>query len=781
MSWIDELRRSPALELTDALVVVRNGLLHHDLRVDATPQPAWGERFSLRARLNQPLMARAGEWRLWRGTVHADLPHVDVALLRRYVDLPFELREGRGALRAWLEVADGRADGATVDLALRNVALRLSAQVAPMEFESLRARLDGEQGDRRARVAARRLTFTTADGVLWPESEIEASWRLAPAGSAPGDAAPEIVAGEFSADRLDVALLASLASRVPLSEGVRKMLIELAPRGTVHGLVARWDGPIDAPRQYQVRARMKGLSIAAAPAVDGVGRPGWLNADIDLQASELGGDARLSLADGALEFPGVFDRPVVPLRRFDAQLVWRIGAARPNGRSIELQVKEARFDNDDASGELALRWRTGDGAGFGRAGRFPGLLDLQGKLTGGQATSVARYLPRGLPKPGARLRAARGAGGQGAERNFQGQGRPVGLSVLRRQESARRRISHRRPVCRPDAGLCAQPPGRRRRRTGMEFAVAGHHPGRRRAGRRAQQHVDSQCAGPHLRRRVARRARRGARFRPSADARAGRPGPRPAGRHAALRQRHAGGRVDRRRAGAGHGARSSRPAAGAQPAAGAAGAVHREGQRAARRQRHPPASRHAAAGGGARAGRLLAARLADRRRVGACAGWRGHRRRRHAARRRLAIQPAGHRHGRRAASNGRARPAGASRTGAAGPGAVPLAARLRQGADGIEPDKSDDRHRDQSATAAEQTCRGKPAVEGAVGAAGRFARRRIHAARPAANRSRPAPAGGLSARPERRQPADPARRPLGSTRTPLLRSRAARCRPSSPA
>ncbi len=399
LTWIDELRRSPALELTDAVVVVRNGLLHHDLRVDATPQSAWGERFSLRARLSQPLMARAGEWRLWRGTVHADLPHVDVALLRQYVDMPFELREGRGALRAWLEVADGRADGATVDLALRNVALRLSAQVAPMEFESLRVRLDGEQGDRRARVAARRLTFTTADGVLWPESEIEASWRVAPAGSAPGDAAPEIVSGEFSADRLDVALLASLASRVPLSEGVRKMLVELAPRGTVHALVARWDGPIDAPRQYQVRARMKGLSIAAAPAVDGVGRPGWLNADIELQASELGGDARLTLAEGALEFPGVFDRPVVPLRRFDAKLVWRIGAARPNGRPIELQVKEARFDNDDASGDLALRWRTGDGAGFGRAGRFPGMLDLQGKLTGGQATSVARYLPRGLPGP----------------------------------------------------------------------------------------------------------------------------------------------------------------------------------------------------------------------------------------------------------------------------------------------------------------------------------------------------------------------------------------------
>ena len=398
LSWLDEQRGAPPLQLTDAVVVVRNGLLHHDLLIDATPQAAWGERFALRARMSQPLMARSGDWRQWRGTVHADLPHVDVALLRQYVDLPFELREGRGAVRAWLDVSDGVADAATVDIALRDVALRLSAQVAPMEFEYLRARLDAEQGERHVRVAARRLAFATADGLVWPESVIEASWRTArPAPQGQSD----VIAGELSADRLDLPQLAALVSRVPLGEGMRRLLVDLAPRGTVHDLMARWDGPLDAPQHYQVRARMKGLSIAAAPAAsaDGVGRPGWLNADVDLRASELGGDARLTLADGAFEFPGVFEKAVVPLRRFDAQLGWRIGPMAAHGRPIELQVKEARFENDDAAGELTAHWRSGDGAGFGRAARFPGVLDLQGKLTSGRADSVARYLPLGLPKP----------------------------------------------------------------------------------------------------------------------------------------------------------------------------------------------------------------------------------------------------------------------------------------------------------------------------------------------------------------------------------------------
>jgi len=393
VTWIDEQRSASPLLLTDTLVVIRNGLRHHDLRIDATPQLAWGERFSARVRMNQSLVDRAGDWRRWRGTLHAELPHVDVALLRSYVDLPFELHEGRGALRAWVDVAEGQVSGATVDLALRDVALRLSRQVQPLQFEHLSARLDGEQGPHHTRVSARRLSFATVDGVVWADSNFNASWRTSD--NAAGES--EWTAGEFSADRLDLASMANIAARVPMGDALRKGLAELAPRGTVHDLIARWDGPLDAPRQYQVKARVKGLAIAAGPAHQGVGRPGWHNADIDVLANELGGEARLAIADGAMEFPGVFEKAAVPLRRFDAQLAWRIGAEQPQGRAIDLRIKEARFENDDTRGELTMSWRTGAGTGSGRGGRFPGVLELHGKLADGRAVSVARYLPLGLP------------------------------------------------------------------------------------------------------------------------------------------------------------------------------------------------------------------------------------------------------------------------------------------------------------------------------------------------------------------------------------------------
>ena len=97
------------------------------------------------------------------------------------------------------------------------------------------------------------------------------------------------------------------------------------------------------------------------------GRPGLSNADIELTATEQGGQAQLSLANGTLQFPGVFEDPVVALERLNVQLDWRI--RQPSGdaaRMIDLQVRNLRFANDDAQGELDARWSTGPGSGHGK-------------------------------------------------------------------------------------------------------------------------------------------------------------------------------------------------------------------------------------------------------------------------------------------------------------------------------------------------------------------------------------------------------------------------------
>jgi uncharacterized protein (TIGR02099 family) len=406
--WIDEQRGAPPLALSAVDLVLRNGLRRHDLRLDATPPADWGERFSLRARMLAPLLSRGNDWREWSGTLYADLPRVRVPDLHHHVSLPFHIDEGEGALRAWLDVDHGTPRGATVDLALRQVSLQLAEAAQPLHLEQLEGRLTGARDADGLSLSALNFGFVTWDGVRWPRSDMSLVLRehrraaspSTPAAGASSDWIGDIVGGDFSAQRLDLALMAQIASRIPLPEAVRTILAESEPRGVVSGLVGRWDGPVSQPRRYQVRAQVGGLSLAAKPSADPSrpGRPGWRNADIALQASEKGGDATLVIRDGALDFPGIFADRMVALDEFDAKLSWRIEPA-PQGAApaIELKVHDARFSNADAHGEAEATWTTGRGSGVGRGGRFPGRLDLSGKLTQGRATSTARYLPLAIP------------------------------------------------------------------------------------------------------------------------------------------------------------------------------------------------------------------------------------------------------------------------------------------------------------------------------------------------------------------------------------------------
>lgn len=394
LQWTDEQRAAPALALTDVDIVIRNGLRSHAMRLDATPPAEWGERFTVRGRFTQPLLTDSGDWNRWSGLLYAQLPRADVSQLRRHVTLPFDLSEGDGSLRGWVDVRDGRAQGATVDLALREVTTRLSHNVEPLMLEQIEGRLSAHHGPEGWSMAAQQFGFVTGDGIRWPRSDMALRWNQVE-GQAP-------LGGEFAAQRLDLALMAQIASRVPLGDAVRKLLAELDPKGVATDLSARWSGQIDAPSTYQVKGLLNGLSFASKPAAEAnvVGRPGLHNATISLAASETGGEAKIGMSRGDLEFPGVFEQPAVALDQMSATLVWRIDPAKAAGSAsqVALQVKDMKFANADMQGQISGSWATGTGTGFARGGRYPGQIELNGKVARGLATSVARYLPLGIPE-----------------------------------------------------------------------------------------------------------------------------------------------------------------------------------------------------------------------------------------------------------------------------------------------------------------------------------------------------------------------------------------------
>lgn len=392
LRWTDERAGRPTVALTDADLVIRNGTRRHRIRLDATPPEAWGERFSLRAAMRQSLLnPRRGNWREWDGPVYAEFSQVDLAALRAAlppgVVRDVELLAGRGSVRAWADVVHGEVLGGQLDLALVNASARLGPDLAPLALAHLQGRLRGRLLANGMELQTEQLRFATADGAQWPRGDLFLSYMRGES-RVPGQ-------GELRADHIDLAALTEIASRLPLDQPWRARLQTLAPTGRVEQLQARWAGRIEAPASYQVQGRVQDLALAAGaiPARRPglrypMGHPGVQGLAAEFTLTEGGGEARLALADGVLEFPGVFEEARVPMARLDGQVRWQHDGAR-----LAVQVPELRFANADAAGQLQARWDSRADAPADGAPQGPGTLELEGRLTRADGTRVHRYLP----------------------------------------------------------------------------------------------------------------------------------------------------------------------------------------------------------------------------------------------------------------------------------------------------------------------------------------------------------------------------------------------------
>ena len=427
--WVDDLRAAPPLELFDLNLVLRNGLRRHRLRLDATPPAGWGERFTLRGEFTQSLLDRPGAVQRWSGQLFAHLPRTDVSELRRYVDLPFELNEGDGALRAWLDVDRGEPRSLTLDMGLRAVKLRVAPGLPELALARIGGRLVLKQTPQSLSLEAKQLGFQAGDGLDWPRSD----WAL----EVKRDARTgTITGGDFQAQQLDLALGAQILARLPLAEAQRQLIADMKPGGLLNALQLHWDGPLDAPRSYRAKGRLQGLQLAAAtpePPSDPAsspptGRPGVRGADLQFEATDQGGSATLAVTDGEVTLPGVFEEATVPLKQAQASVQWRaqrpvaVGGAKrapapgplslPATRPLAaasavataasapaepatrwtVQFNDVRFSNDDLRAEVDGSWQSGDG----KRPHDHGRLDLTGRIDEIRAPRVLRYLPASM-------------------------------------------------------------------------------------------------------------------------------------------------------------------------------------------------------------------------------------------------------------------------------------------------------------------------------------------------------------------------------------------------
>lgn len=391
LRWHDRWRDLVPVRLTHIDAVLSKHRRHHQLRVDATPEPAWGERFTLVARLRRHLVApglQPGDG--LSGELFFELPRFDAALWRSALDVgqPWGVQEhsGQGGLRLWLDMQRGRLSAATADVALRQLSVQLAPDLPALAFDSLQGRINWRDAPGRRELATQGLQFVDAQGQHWPGGNL----RLAQQGEGTQ------VHGSLHADTLDVAALARLADRLPLPPELRQGLRQHPLSGRIERLQLDWQGDWQTPRDWALQAQAQGLSLPPDPAPEAtppaMGRPGFEGLDVRLQANAHKGHAELHMQEAALHFPGLFEQPRLDVQQLSAQLGWQ---RREDGH-IALEVSELNLANADAEGRFQARWHSGEQAD-GSGARWPGVLDLQGQLQRADGTAVHRYLPLVIP------------------------------------------------------------------------------------------------------------------------------------------------------------------------------------------------------------------------------------------------------------------------------------------------------------------------------------------------------------------------------------------------
>ena len=389
LRWTDE-QHGVALSFTAVDAVMRHPGHKHLLRVDATPPPEWGERFSLQGSFKQPVLsASASDWRQWSGELYGQFSRVDAAPLQAYTRLAgLQLQRGVGALRAWVDVQEGRMVGGVADVALSQIsmavpsAMQSATQPPPLNLERLGARLGWQERRGRAGLGldlqTEALSLQLVNGLSWTGGKLALKLDR----SAPGPWS----AGQLKVDRLDLQVLAQLAQHLP-QEGSWRQLLAQAPQGQVKELEGQWQGPLTAPQAWKLRGRLSGLALAADSPNGRLGMAG-VNLDFRLQHEdgEDTGQASLSLNNGWLEFPGLWQEPRLDLDKLTGEL-----RLKRNASGTDIEWRQGLLEARDAQGQFKARWRRAAG------GDPLGSLDLQGQLSRADGARVWRYLPEALP------------------------------------------------------------------------------------------------------------------------------------------------------------------------------------------------------------------------------------------------------------------------------------------------------------------------------------------------------------------------------------------------
>ncbi|CAN5310944.1 YhdP family protein [soil metagenome] len=404
LRWLDEAAPagSPELVLSNVEIALRNDPIRHRLAVKATPPADIAAPIDLRIELMTSPFDTAFDPQAARGSGYLDAPRIDLAALRDAVGpLAERVPAGLAALRAWGDWRDGELEGVTADVAVAGVTTRIAGyeRVADVRSAQVRVVATRERGNdwardrssraRVDRVSLQRLRFTTASGLEFPASDLSQALTF--------DASGAVIGGETHTPSIDLVPLVRIARQLPLPEAMATRLDRLDPRGRITDLDYRWSGSLAKPDTVDLKAGfdklgLNGAASSTAPKPGETwnpGTPGFNNMTGSIEFADGRGRLQLDSAGSSFSYPGVFEEPELKLEEVRLDAAWVRGE---DGLAID--VAHLDWSNLETGGSFSGNWHSPWRPGA----RFPGTIDLDGRLDRVDAAAVHRYLPLSIPQ-----------------------------------------------------------------------------------------------------------------------------------------------------------------------------------------------------------------------------------------------------------------------------------------------------------------------------------------------------------------------------------------------
>ena len=366
--WVDEQRAAPPLVMRQVNLRINNLFNHHRFALRGIPPTELATPVDVRGEFEGVSFDNLATW---HGQLFTQLDYTDVTAWRAWLDMPVEFSGGRGALRGWLGIQNGRVAQLTADMDLRDVVTKLGEAVPEMVLAELRGRAAWQQITTGFEVSTQHLAMRLQNGMVFPPTDFY--FRSATASSKKRGGV-EVPAGELRANLLQLENLAALAKYLPMEAELRTRLEAYAPKGKITDLAAQWQGTAEKPDSYKLKGHFENLAIDQVDKT-----PGFSGLTFDIDGNDASGKLSVSSHQLAVNAPGVMREPL-SFATLTGQSNWQ-----REGGELAITFDNVAVANDDLAGNLSGSYHT--------HGTTLGDLDLTLRLARADFWRAARYTP----------------------------------------------------------------------------------------------------------------------------------------------------------------------------------------------------------------------------------------------------------------------------------------------------------------------------------------------------------------------------------------------------